>query len=148
MGHCDESPDSYLSLFLPVPMADFLTRLDHIQLAIPADSEDVARQFYEGILGLTEVPKPEPLQSRGGCWFVGPEFMLHLGVEQDFAPARKAHPAFLSTDLESLRQHLLHSGVRVTLDESVPGVPRFYAMDPFGNRLEFIQEGKGFYEPH
>ena len=83
-----------------------LTGLDHIQLALPAEGEAAARAFYGDLLGLTEVARPAPLAARGGCWFVGPGLQLHLGVETPFAPARKAHPAFLVTDLAALKARL------------------------------------------
>ncbi|NJN14812.1 MAG: glyoxalase [Oscillochloris sp.] len=121
-----------------------LVGLDHIQLAMPAGEEDAARAFYGGLLGLTEIAKPEPLASRGGCWFVGPGIHLHLGVEQAFTPARKAHPAFLVADLTAWESQVRDAGVDITPDTTLPGVRRFYAADPFGNRLEFIQNGDGF----
>lgn len=121
-----------------------ITGFDHIQLAIPPDSENEARKFYGELLGLTEVPKPDSLAGRGGCWFEGTGVALHLGVQSDFVPAHKAHPAFLVTDLVACRQTLERAGIVVTLDETIPGVKRFYVLDPFGNRLEFIQAGAGF----
>lgn len=120
--------------------------LDHIQLAMPEGREDAARAFYADILELTETEKPKPLLSRGGCWFEGGGVMVHLGVEKDFAPARKAHPAFLVADLEMLRGLLEEAGIGITPDNALPGIRRFYAADPFGNRLEFIQSGDGFSE--
>lgn len=116
--------------------------LDHVQLAMPPGKEAQARQFYGHLLGLVEVEKPEPLASRGGCWFEGPGTFVHLGVQDDFVPARKAHPAFRVVNLERLRRVLTAAGVPVRPDESLPGVRRIYASDPFGNRLEFIQEGE------
>ena len=121
-----------------------LVGFDHIQLAMPAGGEAEARRFYADLLGLTEIAKPAPLAPRGGCWFVGVGIQIHLGVEQPFAPARKAHPAFLVADLEQGRQGLEAAGVATTPDDSVPGVRRCYAADPFGNRIEFIQDGDGF----
>jgi catechol 2,3-dioxygenase-like lactoylglutathione lyase family enzyme len=108
--------------------------VDHVQVAAPAGCEEAARAFYGGLLGLAEVPKPEPLAARGGVWFqVGPQ-QLHVGVEADFAPARKAHPAFAVGDLDALAARLGD----VRWDDELPGVRRFYAHDPFGNRLEFL----------
>lgn len=121
-----------------------VTGLDHVQLAMPPGEEKAARWFYGKVLSLSEVPKPPELVPRGGCWFRGQGVELHLGVQQDFAPARKAHPAFLVADLEDARQKLENAGISVLPDEAVPGVRRFYASDPFGNRLEFIQDGDGF----
>lgn len=119
--------------------------LDHLQLAMPPGQETEARRFYSEILGLTEVAKPEPLMSRGGCWFEGEGVMLHLGVEEAFRPARKAHPCFRVADLETSRQALSTAGVAITPDESIPWARRFFATDPFGNRLEFLQEGDRFF---
>lgn len=121
-----------------------ITGLDHVQLAMPAGEEAAARAFYGDLLGLTEVPKPAPMQASGGVWFVGGRAHLHLGVQADFAPARKAHPALLVSDLATLRQRLAAAGVTLSTDERMPNLPRFYAHDPFGNRLEFIQDGAGF----
>jgi catechol 2,3-dioxygenase-like lactoylglutathione lyase family enzyme len=121
-----------------------LVGLDHIQLAMPAGGEPEARRFYADLLGLTEIAKPAPLATRGGCWFVGTGIHIHLGIEQPFTPARKAHSAFLVADLEACRRRLEAAGVATTPDDSVPGVRRCYAADPFGNRIEFIQDGDGF----
>lgn len=115
--------------------------LDHVQLAMPAGEEAAARHFYSTILGLSEVPKPAPLAARGGCWFAGPGTALHLGVEQDFAPARKAHPGLRVADLEVARHTLEQAGVAVTPDNTLPHVRRFYVADPFGNRIEIVQDG-------
>lgn len=118
--------------------------LDHVQLAMPAGGEAAARAFYGDVLGLREVAKPEPLAARGGCWFEGPGTIIHLGVEADFSPARKAHLALLADDLEACRQALARAGAPLTPDDTLPNVRRFYAADPFGNRIEFIQSGDGF----
>ena len=118
--------------------------LDHVQLAMPAGGEAAARAFYGDILGMREVQKPAQLSGRGGCWFEAPGAQLHLGVEAEFAPARKAHPALLVTDLEALRAALAAAHVPITPDDTLPDVRRFYAADPFGNRIEFIQDGDGF----
>ncbi|MDP8904069.1 MAG: VOC family protein [Chloroflexota bacterium] len=118
--------------------------LDHVQLAMPVGQEDAARRFYADILGLTEVEKPAGLAGRGGCWFVGQSTHLHLGVEADFRPATKAHPALLVADLDAARRTLTEAGVRVVDDDSID-VDRFYADDPFGNRIEFVAVGdRGF----
>jgi catechol 2,3-dioxygenase-like lactoylglutathione lyase family enzyme len=130
-----------------------ITGIDHIQLTMPAGGEEAARVFYGALLGLTEVPKPGPLAGRGGCWFVGsgpsdgPSFSLHLGAEADFRPARKAHVALLVDDLDGLRATLDAAG-GPTLDDDAPiGVRRFYTFDPFGNRLELVdQRDAGFSE--
>jgi catechol 2,3-dioxygenase-like lactoylglutathione lyase family enzyme len=118
--------------------------LDHVQLAMPADKEAEAHEFYAGLLGLAEIAKPKPLASRGGCWFEGPGTAIYLGVQDGFVPAQKAHPAFLVKNLDALRQSLEMAGVRVVIDRALPDVKRFYVADPFGNRLEFIQARDGF----
>ena len=114
-----------------------VTGIDHVQIAAPPGCEDAARGFYGGLLGLEELPKPEPLAARGGCWFRAGATELHVGVEEPFAPARKAHPGFVVEGLERLRRRLEEAGVPVRDDDSLPGARRFYAEDPFGNRLEF-----------
>ena len=113
---------------------------DHVQVAIPAGAEDAARAFYGDLLAMTELPKPPALAVRGGCWFGAGSAMLHLGVEDPFVPARKAHPAFLVGDLDAAQSRLERAGHRCTrTDGQVPGVRRFHTSDPFGNRLEFQQ---------
>jgi len=113
--------------------------LDHVQLAMPAGQEDVAREFYSGILGLTEVPKPANLAQRGGVWFEGGCLRVHLGVEADFRPAKKAHPAFLVERLDLLTAHLQQAGITVITDEPLAGYNRIYVSDPFGNRIELLE---------
>jgi catechol 2,3-dioxygenase-like lactoylglutathione lyase family enzyme len=116
-----------------------LQAIDHVQLAMPTGAEAVARAFYVDLLGLTEIPKPVPLQKRGGCWFAQGAVVIHLGVEADFRPARKAHPAFQVTDLAALAMRLQAGDVAITWDDALlPAVRRFYAADFFGNRLEFL----------
>jgi catechol 2,3-dioxygenase-like lactoylglutathione lyase family enzyme len=116
--------------------------LDHVQVAAPPGCEAEARGFYGALLGLAEVEKPEPLRARGGAWFAlgrGGQ-QLHVGVEEDFAPARKAHPAlaFDAAAVDALAERLLGAGVEVRWDDSIPGTRRFYADDPWGNRLELV----------
>ena len=106
---------------------------------MPAGQEDAARPFYVDVLGLTEEPKPPPLAARGGCWFCGPTVTLHLGVEADFRPARKAHPAVRVEGLDELCAALDGAGHAVRFDDEVPGVRRCYVDDPFGNRIELIE---------
>jgi catechol 2,3-dioxygenase-like lactoylglutathione lyase family enzyme len=103
--------------------------IDHVQLAMPAGGEDEATAFYEGLLGLPRVPKPEPLASRGGCWFEAGAVKVHLGVEADFRPARKAHPALVVDDLDDLCRRLADAGFEVEDG---------YVHDPFGNRIELV----------
>jgi catechol 2,3-dioxygenase-like lactoylglutathione lyase family enzyme len=117
-----------------------ITGVDHVQLAMPRGREDAARAFYGGLLGMTELAKPAVLAVRGGCWFASGTAVLHLGVEEPFAPARKAHPALLVDDLDGLFAVLTsarHECVRA--DGEIPGVRRFHTSDPFGNRVEFQQ---------
>lgn len=116
-----------------------VTGIDHVQLAAPPGCEDSARAFYGGLLGLEELPKPPALAARGGCWFRAGELELHIGVEDDFRPARKAHPGFVVEDLADLRARFGEHGIDVREDDALAGVARFYADDPFGNRLEFRQ---------
>lgn len=113
--------------------------IHHVQIAAPPGSEEDARRFYGTILGLDEVPKPANLAGRGGAWFRGRGVEIHVGVEADFRPARKAHVAFRVSDLPAFRQHLEDCGVTTREDEPLPGYDRFYADDPFGNRLEFLE---------
>ncbi|HEX9035152.1 MAG TPA: glyoxalase [Streptosporangiaceae bacterium] len=116
-----------------------LSGLHHVQLAIPVGGEDVSRRFWGEILGLTELPKPPALAARGGCWFGGGGIEVHLGVEKDFVPARKAHPGILVSALTDLAARLEATGTAVIWDDEMPGYDRFYSADPFGNRLEFLQ---------
>jgi catechol 2,3-dioxygenase-like lactoylglutathione lyase family enzyme len=110
---------------------------------MPAGGEDAARRFYGGLLGLAEVAKPAPLAVRGGCWFVGKGVALHLGAEDDFRPARKVHVALLVDDLDGLRRALDAAGLATRDDDATIGVRRFYADDPFGNRLELVDRRDG-----
>lgn len=112
--------------------------LDHVQLAIPAGGEDRARGFYASLLGMTEVPKPAN-QSPSGCWFAGGGAALHIGIDHDFRPAKKAHPAFLVDDLEGLRARLAEAGCVIRDDTPVEGYTRFFTEDPFGNRIELME---------
>lgn len=114
-------------------------RIDHVQLAMPAGEEDAARAFYAGVLGIPEVPKPPHLAARGGCWFEAGALKVHLGVDADFRPARKAHPALLVRDLPALVADLRAAGARVVDDEPLEGYQRVYADDPFGNRIELME---------
>jgi catechol 2,3-dioxygenase-like lactoylglutathione lyase family enzyme len=117
--------------------------LHHVQLAIPAGGEPACREFWGGVLGMTELDKPPVLAARGGCWFRGGSLEVHLGVEESFAPARKAHPGILVDGLRALADRLVEAGVEVVWDDEFPGHERFYASDPFGNRLEFMEPRAG-----
>lgn len=113
--------------------------LDHVQLAMPAGQEATARKFYSGVLGLNEVPKPANLTKRGGVWFEGGTLRVHLGVEADFHPAKKAHPAFLVRNLGAITEHLHRAGIAAVADEPLEGYHRIYVSDPFGNRIELLE---------
>jgi catechol 2,3-dioxygenase-like lactoylglutathione lyase family enzyme len=113
--------------------------LDHLQLAMPRGREAEARAFYGDILGLRELTKPANLVVRGGVWFALGTQQLHLGVENDFHPAKKAHPAFLVSDLAGLRTRLEDAGYAPYEDEPLAGYERCYVADPFGNRLELME---------
>ncbi len=116
------------------------TAIDHVQLAIPLGEEEKARQFYVGILGMTEVTKPVELAERGGCWFQSGNVQIHLGVEEAFRPAKKAHPALRCGNYKELTANLQRAGIATTLDTTIPGVTRCYIHDCFGNRIELIGE--------
>ncbi len=115
-----------------------VVRIDHVQLAMPAGGEDAATAFYEGLLGIPRVPKPEALAGRGGCWFEAGDLRVHLGVEADFRPARKAHPALAVDGLEGLCDRLRRAGLEVRAGEHGDQV---YVDDPFGNRIELLAGG-------
>jgi catechol 2,3-dioxygenase-like lactoylglutathione lyase family enzyme len=113
--------------------------LDHVQLAMPPGEEPAAIAFYEGLLGLANVPKPPHLAGRGGCWFESATAKVHLGVEPDFHPARKAHPALLVDDLAGLGERLEAAGHPVRDEGGLDGYDQRYVDDPFGNRIELLQ---------
>ena len=116
-----------------------VVRVDHVQLALPAGREEDARRFYSGLLGLPETVKPPELAKRGGAWFESGSVKIHLGVDADFRPARKAHPGLLIEGLSELVRRLREAGYVVSDDEPLPGYYRVYVHDPFGNRLEFLE---------
>jgi catechol 2,3-dioxygenase-like lactoylglutathione lyase family enzyme len=116
-----------------------VTRLDHVQLAMPAGREAEARAFYQGALGIPEVQKPANLAKRGDCWFERGALKIHLGVEADFKPARKAHPALIVEDLGGLSAALDRAGYPVRTEEPLEGYDRVYVDDPFGNRIELME---------
>ncbi|MFE9428101.1 glyoxalase [Kitasatospora sp. NPDC006697] len=115
------------------------TALHHVQLAIPPGAEPLCREFWGGVLGMAELAKPPVLAARGGCWFRGGGLEVHLGVEEDFQPARKAHPGILVRGLPALAERLEAHGHEVRWDGEFPGHDRFYAFDKLGNRLEFLE---------
>ena len=117
--------------------------LHHVQLSAPPDREDEARAFWVGTLGFTELRKPPELAARGGIWVRADALELHIGVEADFVPQRKAHPGIVVRDLHALAARLTELGHTVTWDDAFPGMQRFYVSDPFGNRLEFLSPAPG-----
>jgi catechol 2,3-dioxygenase-like lactoylglutathione lyase family enzyme len=115
--------------------------IDHVQIAMPADEEDQALAFYAGVLGFTEIPKPAELARRGGVWFQSQNVRLHLGVEADFRPARKAHPAFLVSELDKLLDRIQAAGYETdTSQPPLEGYTRAHVFDPFGNRIELMEK--------
>ncbi|GAA2749570.1 MULTISPECIES: VOC family protein [Kitasatospora] len=114
-------------------------RLHHVQLDVPAGSEDRCRAFWGGVLGMTELEKPPVLAARGGCWFRGGGYEVHLGVVAEQSPSPKAHPGILVTGLDAVADRLAAAGAPVSWDDNFPGYRRFHSADPFGNRLEFLE---------
>ncbi|MGH9028223.1 MAG: VOC family protein [Acidimicrobiales bacterium] len=114
-------------------------RIDHVQLAMPPGREPEAVAFYEGLLGIPCVAKPEHLARRGGCWFESGELKVHLGVEREFRPASKAHPALVVEGLADLKRRLSDVGTPLSDDEPLEGFERVYVEDPFGNRIELLE---------
>ena len=112
---------------------------DHVELAVPIGGEDEARNFYAGLLGIGEVPKPPHLARRGGCWFENGAIKVHLGIETDFRPAHMAHYAFRVADLVIRAKRLAEARFSVTEDEPLAGFDRCYVDDPFGNRIELME---------
>jgi catechol 2,3-dioxygenase-like lactoylglutathione lyase family enzyme len=114
--------------------------LDHVQLAAPAGCEEAARDFFGELLGLPEMAKPEPLRERGGVWFQCGSQQLHVGVQEEFAPAAKAHPALAvpASEIDALARRLHGAGADVVWDEAIEGVRRFFTRDPWGNRIELV----------
>ena len=120
-------------------MSFTINKIDHVQLAMPKGLEEKAHWFYGDILGFEEVEKPEPLRKRGGAWFTSGAVQLHLGVEEPFSPAKKAHPAFEVQEIEDFKSYLSSHRVDYKVDDNLPGANRIYVSDPFGNRLEFLE---------
>jgi catechol 2,3-dioxygenase-like lactoylglutathione lyase family enzyme len=116
--------------------------LDHVQLAAPPGCEAQARRFYGDVLGLPEVAKPRSLEGRGGVWFGVGAQQLHVGVEERFSPARKAHPALRvePAELDAVAERLASAGAKVAWDDRLPGARRFYTEDPWGNRVELLAD--------
>jgi len=123
----------------PKVTSPFAYALHHVLLAIPPGGEDECRPFYIDVLGMTEVVKPSRLAAKGGLWVRADDLEIHLGVEKDFRPARKAHPGIRVVGLTALESRLKAAGIDVEWDDDFPGHRRFYASDPHGNRLEFIE---------
>ena len=113
--------------------------IDHILIAMPPGQESQARAFYQDVLGLTEIAKPPQLAARGGCWFRNGALTVHLGVDKNFVPARKAHPAFIVEDLAALTAVLTNAGCPISHDEPLEGYDRIFVHDPFGNRIELLE---------
>lgn len=116
-----------------------IERVHHVQVSCPAGSEDALRRFYAGVLGMTELSKPPVLAGRGGVWFRRGAVEIHCGVEEDFQPARKAHPGLVCSDLDAVVVACEAAGHEVRWDENFPGFRRCYVRDPVGNRLELMQ---------
>ena len=115
--------------------------IDHVQIAMPAGGEESARAFYINVLGFTEIPKPPELAKRGGAWFQSENVQLHLGIEQDFHPARKAHPAFIVDELDSMITKAQNAGYEIdTTQPPLDGYRRTHVLDPFGNRIELMEK--------
>jgi catechol 2,3-dioxygenase-like lactoylglutathione lyase family enzyme len=112
--------------------------LDHVQLAMPPGGEPEAEAFYAGLLGFVRIPKPATMAARGGCWFASGPVALHLGVETDFRPARKAHPALVVRDLAGLAAAAAAEKIDLRPNPDQPDGAGYYIDDPFGNRIELI----------
>jgi hypothetical protein len=116
-----------------------IVALDHVQLSAPPGSEDPLRGYYVGILGMTEIPKPPVLAARGGCWFRIGAVQIHVGIEDPFVPAKKAHPALRIDGITDYAKHIAALGAPVTWDYDLPGYHRCYSADPVGNRIELLE---------
>ncbi len=134
----DRATGAALTVAMAVAATDMIEALDHVQLAMPAGAEDQMRRFYCAIFGMPEIPKPASLQGRGGFWAMAGDMQVHFGIDADFIPATKAHPAFVITALSTLAERLQDHGHVVRWDTSLPDVKRFFTDDPVGNRVECI----------
>ncbi|WP_010093851.1 VOC family protein [Ornithinibacillus scapharcae] len=114
-------------------------QLDHVQIAAPKGGEEQARKFYRDLLGFQEVDKPDKLKARGGAWFSNGQVHIHIGIEEPFQPARKAHPAIRVRNIEEMKQYLNSSNALYKVDHELSGANLFYMDDPFGNRIEFLE---------
>jgi catechol 2,3-dioxygenase-like lactoylglutathione lyase family enzyme len=119
-----------------------ILNIDHVQIAIPVASEDRARSFYSGVLGFTEIDKPPQMAERKSIWFVAGAANLHLGIEPDFTPAKRAHPAFVVDSLDKILEACEHADITTKPDTSFNGFRRVHVFDPFGNRLELMESTK------
>lgn len=136
--------EQFLSTHLSWQVADCMTKnllldLDHVQITAPKGCEAAAREFFGTLLGLDEIEKPESLRCRGGCWFKLGSRQLHIGVEENFQPARKAYPAFATRQIDLLFAVLARAGVECAWDRGISGTRRLHASDPWSNRLEFVE---------
>ncbi len=120
------------------PRPNMILGLDHLQIAMPVGGEVAAIEFYAGVLGLQQLPKPPELAVRGGCWFATPTVQIHLGADPDFSPEKKGHPAFIVEDRPAMRAALEHAGFAPRNGATVDGVTQLFCDDPFGNRIEFV----------
>ncbi|MCU9614704.1 VOC family protein [Caldibacillus lycopersici] len=114
--------------------------IDHVQLAAPNGCEVEAREFYSNLLGLQEIEKPQALKKKGGVWFSLGTTQIHIGVEEPFIPAKKAHPAFKMYNLAAFQAFLKENDVPFTIDLEIPDVKRIFIYDPFGNRVEILEK--------
>jgi catechol 2,3-dioxygenase-like lactoylglutathione lyase family enzyme len=128
-----------MSQFGGVDMSFLFKAIDHVQLAAPKESEETARKFFVDVLGFVEIEKPEALKQKGGVWFQFGNIQVHIGIEEPFSPAQKAHPAFEVENLEKFKRHLTYHQIGFTEDERLPGANRIYMNDPFGNRIEILE---------
>ena len=119
-------------------MSKFINGIDHIQIAAPSGSEESARKFYGELLDMEEIPKPDNLKARGGCWFRCGLHEVHIGIQPDFLPAKKAHPGFTVDALEQLKLRISEAGYLINEERPIDGRSRFFTHDPFGNRIEFL----------